>query len=364
MSYSDILDQAVPIRFVRNIVASGRIPNGLLFWGPAGVGKRLSALETAKAINCESGSGDGCGTCISCRKIEHGNHADVKVIAPSGRGRIIDVEAVDTINELASYRPFEARWRVVIIQDAERMGVPAQNHFLKTLEEPPSNTLFIMITEFPRLLLPTIRSRCQQVRFGGLRPETVTRLLLRDRDLPPATAAAIAALSQGQMSRALDLVDSGRREVVLDVARRLHGKEDPMAVSEEFVAHLRSQAEMIKNKVKSEVEALDTEEASKEDLEEAKREQAALIEALVRHETMEYLYLFKTWYRDALVYRTTGNPAQLLNRDQEASFSDAGKGDIEAKLAALEKAWLYINRNLSTDRVFRDLFFVLAPATA
>jgi len=363
MGFADIRDQDVPVRLLRQIIISGRIPNGMLFWGPAGVGKRLTAVEMAKAINCERRDGDACGQCISCRKVNSGNHPDVKILAPSGRGRVINVEAIDFINELASYRPFEAQWRIVIIQDADRIGVPAQNHFLKTLEEPPSNTIFALLTEFPRILLPTIRSRCQQVRFGALRPETILDLLLRTRDLPHEAAEAIAALSQGQMSRALDLVDTGKRDIVLDVARRLQAGEDPMVVSEAFVAHLRAQAEAIKSLVKEEGEG-DGGEMTKEDQEEMKRDRIALVEALVRRDVMEYLYLLKTWYRDALVLAATARPEQLLNRDQERCLAAYGREDWEKKLAAIEKAWLYIERNLSMERVFRDLFFTLAPATA
>ena len=237
MSFDDIKDQAIPLRLLRNIVLRGRVPNGLLFWGPGGVGKMMAALEMAKAINCESGTGDACGTCLPCRKVAHGNHPDVKHITPSGKTCNIKVEAIDFVNDLATYRPFEARWRIILIQDADRMGVPAQNHFLKTLEEPPSNTLFILLTEFPRALLPTIRSRCQQLRFGTLRPDTVASLLMRERDVDPNAAAAIAAVSQGQMSRALDLVDTKKRTVMLDVTQRLESGEDPLALSEEFVQH-------------------------------------------------------------------------------------------------------------------------------
>jgi DNA polymerase-3 subunit delta' len=361
MSFSSVRDQAVATRLLRNIIQRGRVPNGLLFWGPPGVGKRLAALELAKAVNCTSGTGDACDTCLSCRKVAHGTHADVDIIAPEGPTRTIKVEKIKAMKEMASYRPFEGKFRVNIVLDANRMREDAQNHFLKTLEEPPSNTLFILVSEYPRILLPTIRSRCQQVRFGALRPETVTELLLRDHDLPEETAAAIAAVSQGQMSRALDLVETDKRAVVLSVVERLAKNEDPLALSEEFAAHLRSQEDAIKASVKAEANGgPEAGDFSREDVEEQKKEQVALVAALIRQDLMEYLYLLKTWYRDALVYRATGSTRHVLHRDQAERLAMEKDADMAARLGAIEKAWVYIERNLSMERVFRDLFFALA----
>jgi DNA polymerase-3 subunit delta' len=359
MSFSDILDQTVPVRLLRNIIQTGRIPNGLLFWGPGGVGKHFTAMELAKAVNCLEDPLDACDRCLACRKVTNNTHPDVKRIIPSGKSRFIGVDIVDFMNELATYRPFEGKWRIFIIEEAERMREDAQNHFLKTLEEPPSNTVFVLLTEYPRRLLPTIRSRCQQVRFGALSPETVTDLLLKERDLPREVALALAAVSQGQMSRALDLVDSDKRDVVLDVTHRLAQGEDPLLLSEEFVAYLKRAGEAIKASVADDSAGDDPKAESREDREEQKQEQMALVEALVRRDMMEYLYLFEAWYRDVIAYANTGDGVHVLNRDQlnRLQQEPGGKGD---KLAAIEQAWLYIERNLNIDRVFRDLFFALA----
>src|SRR5690606_15765070 len=135
MSFSRIRDQYVPVQFLRNMLERGRVPHGLLFHGPAGVGKQLTAYEFAKALNCQTHEADACDTCLNCRKIAHRNFPDIITVAPVKRSRIIDVGAIGSVNEMASLRPFESNWRIFIIQDADRMGGPAQNHFLKTLEE-------------------------------------------------------------------------------------------------------------------------------------------------------------------------------------------------------------------------------------
>ena len=362
MSFRAVRDQEVPVRLMRNVLKRKRIPNGLMFWGPGGVGKRLAAFEMAKAINCVQHGDDACDACLSCRKVASGNHPDVMIVTPVKKSRIINVDTVDSINDLASLRPFESAWRVFIIQDADRMGIPAQNHFLKTLEEPPGNSLFMLITEFPGLLLPTIRSRCQRVRFGRLKPETVADLLLAQRDLPLDLAQAIAAISQGQMSRALDLVDTDKREIVLEVTRRLAEGGDPLALAEEFAKRLDARREQIEAAIKADVEPGSPGEISREDKEEQKQQQMALAEALIRREILEYLYLLQTWYRDALVYGLTQDASQVLHRDQLERLKAAPAGNVDRKLAAIEKARLYLERFLNEERVFRDLFFVLAES--
>lgn len=356
MHFDHIKDQRVPLQLLNNLIARDRVPNALLFWGPSGVGKGLTATALAKALMCPEGDAGA----LASRKIDHGNHPDLQVLVPVKKSRIIDVEAIDSVIELASLRPFEAEWRVFIIHEAERMRGPAQNHLLKTLEEPLGKTVFILVSEYPQLLLPTIRSRCQRIRFGQLRPETVREVVLREREVSEAEADSIAAISQGQMTRALDLVDSEKRALVLDVVKRLASGEEPMALAEEFSGHVSAQRAQFEAIVKSAGDQTDPKELSKEDREQMRDEQAAVADALSRRDIMETLFLFEMWYRDVLVYGATGDAEFVLNRDQLALLESAGVSEPEAKIGAIEKARLYLERFLNEERVFRDLFFALA----
>jgi DNA polymerase-3 subunit delta' len=360
MAFDTIYDQSISTTILGNLIRKNRIPHGLLFYGPSGVGKSMAAIEFAKALNCKESETDACGECISCKKIDHGNHPDISVTVPVKKSRIIDVEAVDDIIGQASLRPFEAEWRIFIIQDAERMRGPAQNHLLKTLEEPPGQSLFILISEFPQILLPTIRSRCQRIRFGALSPETVKTLLLRKRDLDEELAESIAAISQGQMTRAFSLVDSDKREMALDIVKQLQEGIDPLALSEEFAHYLTSQKSEVEAAVKARTDAVDKNELSKEDLNRHKEEQQALVDALVRQETMEFLYLLEIWYRDTMVYHATGDLEQVLNKDQAETMEETSDQRLEEKLKAIDKARIYLERFINEERVFRDLFFALA----
>ncbi|MBM3289296.1 MAG: hypothetical protein FJY92_04020, partial [Candidatus Hydrogenedentes bacterium] len=257
-------------------------------------------------------------------------------------------------------RPFESQWRIFILHDAERMNISAQNHFLKTLEEPPGRSLFILLSEHPRVLLPTIRSRCQAVRFRALRRETVSELLRRGRDLPADLADSIAEIAEGQMSRAIDLVDSEKRQVALSLVERLASGDDPVEMAEEFSEFLDQQRKQIEAAVKAEAANDAMDEQSRGDAESAKEERLALMAATVRRDIVEYLYLMQTWYRDVLVAGSTGGAGAIWNRDKKAELGRSGGGDAGAKIAAIEQARVDLDRFIPEERVFRELFFALA----
>lgn len=145
------------------------LPPSLIFSGPAGAGKRQTAVATAQALNCLSPRGDGesrdaCGTCAACTRIARGAHPDVLIVEPGDNGSI-KIDQVRDVIDRAGYRPFEGRRRVIIIDEADAMAASPQNALLKVLEEPPPSSVFILITARPDMLLPTVQSRCQRLRF-------------------------------------------------------------------------------------------------------------------------------------------------------------------------------------------------------
>jgi len=193
----------------------GTLPPSVIFAGPEGVGKRMAAVALAQLMNCLSlppGSGtqsvsdrrtDACGTCASCKRIARGVHADVLLIEPGDSGAIKIDQVRDAI-ERSAYRPFEGRRRVVILDEADAMNADAQNAVLKTLEEPPAASTFVLVTSRPDMLLPTVRSRCQRLRFGRLSPADVASVLMRDHEYTAADAHAAASMSDGSIGLALE----------------------------------------------------------------------------------------------------------------------------------------------------------------
>ncbi len=193
----------------------GSLPPSLIFAGPEGVGKRRAAIALAQLFNCASPAGleanagpDACGHCSPCRRIGRGVHADVLIIEPGGTGSI-KVDQARQIIERSAYRPYEGRRRLVILDDADGMEVSAQNALLKTLEEPPDASTFVLVTARPEMLLPTVQSRCQRLRFGPLSPGEVAAVLMRDHGFAGTDAQAAALLAGGSIRRALDADTTG-----------------------------------------------------------------------------------------------------------------------------------------------------------
>jgi DNA polymerase-3 subunit delta' len=199
-------------RLLMRSVSENRIAQGLLFAGPRGVGKYQFALSLAQALNCERPtSGDACGTCIPCRKIQLSGHLDVETFKPDGQ--FIKVDQMRDMSEKAQYRPYEGRRRVYIIDEADRLRLEAANSILKTLEEPPECTVLILVTSKPYALIETIRSRCQMINFAPLnRPELESQLgSSGKRDAQDVKL--LARLAQGSIGHALEIDLEGYKQV-------------------------------------------------------------------------------------------------------------------------------------------------------
>ncbi len=221
---------------LRRHLAAGRVPNALLFAGTDGVGKRRFALELAKAFLCRSNTdNEACGECPACiraeqfefpksddkdahKKVIFSNHADVGTVIPYNRNILVD--AIRDLEREAYFRPYEAEARFFLIDDADKMNDAASNALLKTLEEPASTSHIILISSRPDTLLPTIRSRCQTIRFAPVETEKIEQFLIGERKLPPADAKLNARLAFGSVGRALSIdLEKLRpqREVLLGV---------------------------------------------------------------------------------------------------------------------------------------------------
>ena len=221
MPFAEVFGHHRLISLLKRSIASGTLPPSLLFVGPAGVGKRKTAIAVAQALNCERarGSGaDGCGECAACRRIERGVHPDVPIVEPGDNGSI-KIDQVRDIVERAAYRPFEGRRRVVIVDEADALVPAAQNALLKTLEEPPPSSIFILVTSRPDVLLPTVRSRCPQLRFRPLAADDIAAALVA-RGRGDSEARAVAATADGSLGRAIE-ASAGELVEARDVAHRV-----------------------------------------------------------------------------------------------------------------------------------------------
>jgi len=171
--WRDIVGHEDLVEILRGFVRTGRLPHAFLFSGPAGVGKTMVAREFFMAVNCLERAGDPCNACRSCLKALSRSHPDYIEVTPAN-GRIL-VDGIRGVISEVSLKPFEARTRFVVIEPAERMNKASANALLKTLEEPPDATLIILVSHNPSLLLPTIVSRCQVLRFAPLDAAACTK---------------------------------------------------------------------------------------------------------------------------------------------------------------------------------------------
>jgi DNA polymerase-3 subunit delta' len=347
MAFRDVVNQDHAIQLLRAAVRHEKVGHAYLFVGPAGVGRRALAMAFAQLLNCERPDGDACGRCAACRKIEGGNHPDVRVLdiahgryleAPSKdyKGKEIPVDQIRALRHDAAYPPYEGKRKVYIIADAERMSPSASNSLLKTLEEPPARVTFLLVAESSVALLPTITSRCQLIRCSYLRTEQIERALIDRWSIAADRARVLAVLAEGRLGRALEWAASedrlDARDRLLDLLPTLEGG-GPLAALDG--------AEML----------------------------VKLTEALAKHSEppstpadrlAELLDLAVLWYRDLLVWRQLREPSLLTNRDREAQIARLAAGYTDAALgariegvdAAKESITMNVNPRLALEKLF------------
>ena len=215
-------------------IGRGTLPPSLIF---AGEGTRDMAVAVAQAVNCQSpvagpdASVDACGRCVACRRIARGVHPDVLVIGPGETG-VIKIDQVRDIVDRAGYRPFEGKRRLVVIDHAESLMAPAQNALLKTLEEPPPSTVFVLLTAMPDLLLPTVRSRCIRLTFAAAGDAEIDR--------------EARGVAERALLNAASIPDLSRR---IDAARELHPKagDAGAAAREQLASYLHGMASLLRD---------------------------------------------------------------------------------------------------------------------
>ncbi len=230
------------------MLAADRVPHSLLFAGAEGVGKKQFALELAKSFVCQNpNSFEACDICAACKRADKftfpksddkdahkevifSEHADIGLVIPHGKNILVDT--VRDLEREANFRPFEAKARFLLIDEAEKLNTAkdnAANALLKTLEEPPPTSYIFLITSRPDALLPTILSRCQTIRFAPIPPKEIENYLLETKKISPDDAEILAKLSAGSIRHALSLDLDGfreRRDVMLKVLESLLVKQD------------------------------------------------------------------------------------------------------------------------------------------
>lgn len=233
MSLQTISGQENAKRMLGVSLRSGRISHAYLFSGPGGSSRRRAADAFAQALLCERASelGDACGECLSCRKVEHGNHPDLKAIGPDGAS--IKIEQIRELQKMFAYRSESSGRKVYIIDEADKMTVQASNSLLKFLEEPPAPAVAILLAENAQTLLPTIRSRVQLVPFTALGAESILRELAAEGLATPAARCAAYLTPGAEECKALAAENwfAETRNVVIQLGKESIGRSGASLVT-------------------------------------------------------------------------------------------------------------------------------------
>jgi DNA polymerase-3 subunit delta' len=239
LSFESLKGQNSAVSYLKASLRNNRISHAYIFSGPDGVGKRLSAINFAKALNCsnvKSGSicgplaglavdpklnrgTEGCDQCSSCKKIDSSKHPDIFTLKPKEEGASIKIEDVRALIKDVYLKPFEAYKKVYMIESAEYMKHEAANALLKTLEEPPADSIIILLTENIKSLFHTIVSRCQVVKFFPLKPKEMEEILIKEYSMDQAGAHTLSYLSGGRLGEALKFKEEDiftKRSVLMD----------------------------------------------------------------------------------------------------------------------------------------------------
>ncbi len=328
---------------LRRLLKSGRVPHSLLLAGAGGVGKRQFALELAKSIVCRNPkAGEACDVCASCRRADNFNapktddrdafkkvtfteHPDIGLILPFNKNILVD--AVRDLETEANFRPFEASNRFFLIDDADKMNDSASNALLKTLEEPPATSYIFLISARPDAFLPTIRSRCQTLRFAPVAPAEIENYLAKSKEFSVEDAALLARLSGGRIGYA--------RNADLEKFRR---QRHAMLRVLESVAISRNRAELLR---------------VAEEMNDAKNKDD--------YETS--LDILQTLIHDVWAIRQRADEKLLVNTDSIADlrrFADRTEGKkLSAWLAEIEtlreNLAVNLNRKIATDALFMQM---------
>lgn len=322
MGFSEIIGQQRSLEILRLAMGNGRLHHAYLFVGPEGVGKRTVALGLAKAIHCGETKDDFCGRCPDCARIQAGNHPDVRLVETLEDKKEISIKQIRDIQKELNFRSFSGNRKIAIIDPATLLNTSSQNALLKTLEEPPKNSLIVLIATNAGGLLPTLRSRCLRISFGPLERDEVARYLMSKEGINRADARLRAALSMGSLGAALRLD------------------------KEEFLERRRSWVEKVSSLTSGNFLAAS---------------EAAEAIASDKEESLQFLEWAETWYRDLLIDAVAGNSAETVNVDLLAQIqSPSAQLEVEQLLstfAQTARAAGRIQRNLNRRMVLESLFF-------
>ena len=324
-SFKDVVGHKDILKYISSAVENNRVSHAYILNGERGSGKKMLANLFAMTLLCETGDNEPCGKCHSCKQAESGNHPDI-IRVTHEKPNSISVDDIRTqVNNTVDIKPYQGPYKVYIIPQADMMTPQAQNAILKTIEEPPSYAVFLLLTENAETLLPKINSRCVMLKLRNIKDTLIKKYLMENLEIPDYKADMCTAFAQGNMGRAIMLANSD------------HFNE----IREEAVQLLKHINEMELNEIVAAVKNI----------------------SVYKLEITDYLDIIMIWYRDVLLYKATKEIDKVVFKDQLQSIKEQARKSsyegIELILESLEKAKARLKANVNFDLVMELLFLTI-----
>ena len=313
--FQDILGHEMIKDHFRKAIENHKVSHAYILAGEEGMGRKSLANAFAMTLLCEKGLKEPCMECHSCKQMLSDNHPDVIHVTHEKPGSIGVDDIRKQINDTIMIKPYSSYYKIYMVDEAEKMTVQAQNALLKTIEEPPSYAVIILMTTNPDAFLPTILSRCIQLKLKPLRDYVVKGYLVEKLGVPVEKAEVYAALARGNLGKAIHI-----------------------ASSEEFGELYRAVLTLLKNIKNMDLPAL---------LEFIKKLQEDHLDI---NECLDFMQL---WYRDILMYKVTKDMNLLIFKDEYKTVSEicshSSYEGLEAVLEAIDKAKQRLDANVNTE---------------
>ena len=308
-----------------NAVLTGNISHAYILSGEAGMGKKSLANAFALALLCEKGQADPCRQCHACKQVMSGNHPDLIYVTHEKPASIGVDDVRRQINDTIQVKPYSSAHKIYIGDEAEKMTVQAQNALLKTIEEPPAYAVILLLTTNAEAFLPTILSRCVQLKLKPLKDGEVKDYLVSRMGVELSQAEIYTAFARGNLGKAIHLADS-------EDFRHLYGEL----------------LDLLKNLKKSDIsELLERIRKMKED-------------KLDIHQCLDFMQM---WYRDVLMYKTTKDINLLIFKDEFSTVNAmsmvSGYEGLERILTAIDKARIRLDANVNMELVMELLLLTM-----
>ena len=320
--FRDIVGQEQIKEHLQNALETHKVSHAYIIHGEKASGKEFIARIFAMALQCEQGGAEPCNECHSCKQALSDNQPDIIRVVHEKPGTISVDDIRTQVNNDVAIKPYSSRYKVYIINEAEKMTPQAQNAILKTLEEPPEYAVILLLTSNVNALLPTILSRCTVLNMKPVRDELVKKYLMEQLQVPDYKAEVCVAFARGNLGKAKALASSEEFENVKSEALGLLKYIQDMEIPE-IIAAIKRMGEF-------------------------------------KLETSDYLDILAIWYRDVLLFKATADASHLVFREEiQAIRKVAGRSSyegIENVIRALDKAKKRLDANVNFDLVMELLF--------